>query len=422
MCLIGQAVLLAEGMQVRRERAAAAGEGDPGASGGERIATHLRRIGLMGGFLIGLSTFQAEFDFGVPQYRMAFEPILLALAAGVALTCARIWIGRGGAIAAALFFIAVRGGIGVLVGPVIGQSTPFLPLYLVEAVCVEVVALFLIRRPLTMAAVAGLLIGTVGFAGEWLWSQVAMPYPWTSDLLPEALLGAVLIGVLGSLVGALMALGLQGRLPRPAVARAIPAAALVAFAVVAASLLRVEDDGGRVFISVAGDGNGVVRVEPASLGDDPAWVTVTAWQGGALHVDHLEPTGRPGEFRTTEPMPLDSTWKTLVRVHKGDALLGAPVRLPEDVAIPAPEVPVPAGGEARALVHDQSILQRERKDDIPGWLWSAGVGTVLVIWVLFLISLCWGVGRVARRGATGPDPGEPRAPRSPAPTTRPVVA
>jgi hypothetical protein len=40
----------------------------------------------MGGFLIGLSTFQAEFDFGVPQFDQIFQPMLIALAAGIALT------------------------------------------------------------------------------------------------------------------------------------------------------------------------------------------------------------------------------------------------------------------------------------------------------------------------------------------------
>ena len=43
----------------------------------------------MGGLLIGLSTFQAEFDFGVPQYRAVLQPALIALAAGVALVAAR---------------------------------------------------------------------------------------------------------------------------------------------------------------------------------------------------------------------------------------------------------------------------------------------------------------------------------------------
>ncbi len=42
----------------------------------------------MGGFLVALSTFQAEFDFGVPQFRAIFQPILIMLAAGIGLVTA----------------------------------------------------------------------------------------------------------------------------------------------------------------------------------------------------------------------------------------------------------------------------------------------------------------------------------------------
>src|SRR5947209_2627813 len=41
-------------------------------------------VAMVGSLLIGLSTFQAEFDFGVPQFRLVWQPILLALAAGIA--------------------------------------------------------------------------------------------------------------------------------------------------------------------------------------------------------------------------------------------------------------------------------------------------------------------------------------------------
>ena len=40
----------------------------------------------MGGFLVALTTFQAEFDFGVPQFRAVHQPILIMLAAGIGLT------------------------------------------------------------------------------------------------------------------------------------------------------------------------------------------------------------------------------------------------------------------------------------------------------------------------------------------------
>src|SRR5206468_4964092 len=154
MTLIGQAVLLQEGMRARR----AAGRGSGGVSDLPLI-TAVRRVGLMGGLLIGLSTFQGEFDFGVPQFRFIFQPMLIALAAGFALVTARLWIGRGGAIAAAAMFLVVRGLISLIVGPVFGQTTPALPLYVVEALCVEGGALLVIGRPMVFGFVSGLLFG-----------------------------------------------------------------------------------------------------------------------------------------------------------------------------------------------------------------------------------------------------------------------
>src|SRR3954451_3333626 len=100
-----------------------------------------RDLSLAGALLIGMSTFQGEFDFGVPQFRLVWQPVLLALAAGIALVAARILLGRGGALAGAAFFILLRGGLALLVGPLIGETTPHFPLYLAEALCVEAVAL-----------------------------------------------------------------------------------------------------------------------------------------------------------------------------------------------------------------------------------------------------------------------------------------
>src|SRR5690606_22801788 len=145
MTLVGQAVLLAEGMRARCL-------GDPDASGRVRmptLVTALRRAGIVGGLLIGLSTFQAEFDFGVPQYAAVFQPFLIALAAGVALVAGRLWIGSGGALMAAAFFLGVRTAVDLITGPaVFGETFPVTPLYVGEALAVELVALVLARRPL----------------------------------------------------------------------------------------------------------------------------------------------------------------------------------------------------------------------------------------------------------------------------------
>jgi hypothetical protein len=135
LSLVAMAILYEEG---RRAVAPASTE--------HRVREYVLKSCAMGGMLIGLSVFQAEFDFGVPQFRLVLQPLLIALAAGFTLTVARLWIGRGGAVAAVLFYLLVRGGVSVVVGPVLGELWAAVPLYLVEALCAEAAALLLIRR------------------------------------------------------------------------------------------------------------------------------------------------------------------------------------------------------------------------------------------------------------------------------------
>jgi hypothetical protein len=413
MTLIANAVLLSEAMWWNRQRAQARGAG----GGGESKVTFVRRASMMGGFLIGLSTFQAEFDFGVPQYRLVFQPFLIALAAGFALGAGRIWIGRGGALFAALFYLAVRGLVSLVVGPVLGQTTPALPLYLVEALLVEAVALVIVARarPLPFAVVSGVLIGTVGFAAEWLWVDAVFRLEWSSDILAEALPMAIAGGVGGALAGSLLACGLRRELPslaRPALALAL---VLVAACVVN-GLVTTGPGGARAIASVqqAGEGrvNVTVKIDPAP--SDPAWATVTAWQGGGLVVEPLDEVS-PGLLRTTSPVPASGDWKTTIRLQDGRQVLGAPLYLPKDTAIPAPEVPAAARFD-RPFLRDHELLQRERKDDVPAWLWTAAGALVLALYLAFLGALAWGVARVARpedEPPAGRD--EPRFERRPAP-------
>ena len=113
--LIGQAMLLAEGTRAQR----------PGGRRARRCS--LRRASLAGGFLIGLSTFQAEFDFGVPQFDFLFQPMLIALAAGIGLVSARLWGGRGTALGAVAFFVVVRGFVSLMVARRVGRGAAALP-------------------------------------------------------------------------------------------------------------------------------------------------------------------------------------------------------------------------------------------------------------------------------------------------------
>src|SRR5215211_6043837 len=176
----------------------------------EHVA-RLRYAGVCGGLLIGLSTFQAEFDFGVPQFRLVFQPVLIAVAAGIALVTARIYAGRGAALISVAFFVVIRGALALVIGAGLGEVTPHLPLYLAEALLVEATALAIAprSRPYAFGAVSGALIGTVGFAAEYAWSHVWMPNPWPSALIGEALpavvVAAVAAGLIGGFVGSSLA-------------------------------------------------------------------------------------------------------------------------------------------------------------------------------------------------------------------------
>src|SRR5688572_3820362 len=175
-----------------------------------RVTRFIRQASAMGGLLLGLSVFQGEYDFDVPQFRLVLEPLMIAGAVGMALVAARLFMGRGGALAAAAFFLVIRGGIALIVGPGFGEILPTFPLYLGSAIVVELLALSvsLARRPLVFGAVAGVAIGTAGHATEWGWTQFTQDLSWNSDILVEGTLMAIVGGVVGGVLGALLASGL----------------------------------------------------------------------------------------------------------------------------------------------------------------------------------------------------------------------
>src|SRR3954454_23619802 len=119
---LGGYLLLVEGMQT---------------APGQVKAQRFREISALGALLIGLSTFQAEFDFGVPQFPMPLELVMIMVAAAVPLVIARRRVGAGGAVGAVLVFLGVRGGLALIIGGIFGNTTPHFPLYIVEALLVE---------------------------------------------------------------------------------------------------------------------------------------------------------------------------------------------------------------------------------------------------------------------------------------------
>jgi hypothetical protein len=397
--LLGQAVLLVEGLRARNSS---------GAPRENNWIVGLRRVGVMGGLLIGLSTFQGEFDFGVPQFQMIFQPMLIALAAGMALVCARLWIGRGGALGAVAFFLVIRGGISLIVGDVFGETMPALALYAAEGLCVELAAIYLAERPLALGAVSGVLIGTVGFAAEYGWTHLVYRLPWDSAMLPAGPIVATIAGVAGGLLGALIALSLRGRLPRPVVARTVLVLGLVAIAgLVAEGLATTVPSGLRASVSLTNvngppdrEVQATVKMHPADAAANAKWLSATAWQGGGLVVDRLAKVG-PGTYRTTEPIPVNGDWKSTLRLQTGRSVLGLPIYMPRDPAIPVGGVPATAHFD-RPFVKDKQLLQREQKKDVPSWLTTLAPLVVLAIAIALITALSLGLAWLGRSGRGTP--------------------
>jgi hypothetical protein len=365
-----------------------------------------------------MSTFQGEFDFGVPQFQLVFHPILIAFAGGIALVTARIWGGRGAALVAVGFFVVLRGLVAIFVDPVMGEITPHFPLYIVEGVLVEAIAYVVsTRKPISFGAWCGVAIGTIGFAAEYLWSHIWMPIPWPSSLLPEGLIWAVVAGLAGSLLGALIGSALASdrqAFPRRGVKPALALAFVAIFAMVGYGLNVNNDSGGakaafQLRNVDGGPGRYVearVTLDPRTAAEDSKWVSITSWQGGPLIVNRLKEVGE-GVYETTTPIPVNGDWKSLLRVHKGNSILGAPIFLPADPAIPAKAVPAKAQF-TRPLTSDKSILQREAKSTsgiLPILAYMGVLGIALGLCAL----MAWGLGRLARDGDAGISDEQPDA-------------
>ncbi|OBI29261.1 hypothetical protein [Mycobacterium sp. E2238] len=382
-----------------------------------------------GGLFIGLSVYQIEFDFGVPQFRLVFQPMLIAAASALAAVAARLTMGRGAAIIAAVFAIALRGAVAVIVGPILGAPINWFPLYLGPALIVELVALTpLIKRPLVFGAVSGLGVATVGLWLESLWIGAVYHYPWPTSMWGEALAMSVPVAVLTGLCGAMFGMVLTGeRLPGRRLAIGVVALTVLVIGCAVANGLHILVPGKNTATvtltdlpSPAGQRmvSADVMISPTTMvSDHPDWLTILSWQGRmqndrGLMIDKLAKVG-PGHYRSTQPVPVWGDWKTLLRVQDGRTMTAVPIYEPADDAIPAPEVPALASS-TRPFVLEVTILQRERDQSAPAWLFTAGGIVVLFLTLMVITALTWGAGRINNAESV---PTVPEAEKQPVPGT-----
>jgi len=297
----------------------------------------------LGSVVVGLSVFGVEFDFGVPQWQAVFQPLLVAITAGLGLVMARAAFGPGGAVAATLFNLVLRILLAIFVTS-LGYTFPAFPLLLGMAACVELAFLLENRLPaIGVAAVAGLLIATVGMATEWLWVRVLYPIQWQPAMLPRLWLPG-LAAIASAMVG--MALGrvLSGRPSGLPVA--VTALAVVVLPVLLAIPLPRNGDNLNAHLTALASGPQrpakdrygqpsyeqdmrvtVALDRPATQGAD--WFTIVAWQGGGRRLVHLTQVG-PNTWQADQPIPTGGGWKSIVFLAQGDKMLSAPIYLPPD--------------------------------------------------------------------------------------------
>ncbi len=381
---------------------------------GRSLAAPLVTFVSLSYLLIGPVAFLLEFAFGVPQFPLVMDVVVVTLGATAAFVMASF---RGPLVVAGiwLFYVALQTGLLLVNEQVWGALSPRFPL--VVGGMVAGMLLSRVARPTASYGVlAGALVGVGSIAAEQPWTNAFRPMDWPAELMPWAL---VIAAVTGAATGAVVTwlhrnlMGVEGRTvpaPRSVTSHAVPGAAALAglltvIAVFAWNVPPRDDVEAQADVTVGEVRGGRAPLDvlvDESVVEDAYWFEVVAWQGGredgGLQRVDLEQVG-PGQYRTEEPVPVDGSWKSMVRLHSAlHTMVAAPVHLPEDPAIPAPAYEPESG--PRTFVAEHEILQRERVDDVPGWLWGVGYLSVGIVFAVLLAVVAAGYAAAGRRSGT----------------------
>ncbi|HET7483029.1 MAG TPA: hypothetical protein VFK89_09225 [Actinomycetota bacterium] len=358
----------------------------------------IRRVALAGAVVIGLSTFQGEFDFGVPQFQQLYHPVLIALAASVGLVAAREALGRWGALKAAVAFIVLRAGVALIVGPVLNHVVPHFPLYLGAAVMVELAA-SLTEGSTTLRRIAAEAagVGIVGVAAEWLWTLAWGWHPWGSSLFPGVIV-AVAIALPGAAIGTAIGRTLTYR--RVEIGGRWLLAAGVAIVVLLA--LPFPRNDAPIQATISTDETSpqavTVRVETDRALPQADWFEVLSWQGDSMKDTPLVRTSLR-TYETEESVPVGGDWKTLVRYARKDVMVAAPVYMPADPSVGAKEVPaVPE--RTVELQRDTDLLLREAHGG-PAWVAVVAYTGIAIVALSWFALLALAFARIGARFSSG---------------------
>lgn len=341
-----------------------------------------------GATLVGMSTFQGEFDFGAPQFQILYLPLLVMAAAGFVFVIARIALGPWGALKALAAYLVLRLLIGALVAGDLGHTYPRFPLYLVPALLVEAVGRWVgTRDRLRFSLFAGLSVGTIGLVAEMVTLHYLGDMPVSVNLLwKTAILGPIAACAAAVIGGGLARAFSRGDRPIP-----VGALLLAGVGLIAVLLFPLPRNTGDVSATISLDREGDlatvhVLLDPPDAAEGATVFAVTSWQGGGTRNADLEDRGG-GRYTSSQALPITGRWKTMVSLQRGDEVMAAPVYMPADPEIGASAVP--ALPERRVtFVRNTTVLLREAHD---GPLWPSilaftGLGLMIALWA-WLFSL-----------------------------------
>ncbi|MEX1162656.1 MAG: hypothetical protein WEB03_03650 [Nitriliruptor sp.] len=353
----------------------------------------------------GLTAPMGEFAFGVPQFQQLYHPVLICLAAGTGLVLIRLVLGRGGALTIAAISFALDHFAVLGDGPV---DTRPVATFLGAAFAVEAVAWLHGTRPrLRFSVLAGLAVGTVGLATEWVYNQGAHQ-PWTSALLPDA----VIVGVPAAVAAAVLGGAIARALPdADAVGAAAPLAptrsgavlVVAGLTVVAALAIPLPRQVGEVtaelHITEVEPGQVLLeaRLDPPDAADGARWFMLSSWQHGTRESAHLVPQA-DGSWRTQTPVAVDGWAKSLLRLHRGAEMMTIPVRLPADPDIGEPEIE--PRSRTAAFEAETRYLLRETTEGPPA-LRIAVTAVFILLVGAWVVAFSLASTRLASRAAAG---------------------
>ena len=138
--------------------------------------------------------------------------------------------------------------------------------------------------------------------------------------------------------------------------------------------------------------NVTVEMVPPDAATDATAFGIVGWQGGGRVRASLEEVA-PGRYVSSVPVPVTGAWKTMVGLQRGDEVMAAPIYLPADPEIGAPEVPAVAE-RREPFVRNTDLLLRESKDG-PTWPALAAYAGVAVVAALWFAMVALAVTRIS---------------------------